>query len=167
MIKKPSSLNRGQTVITEIPEPQLNLFGETAQPPYPRRKAIKVEYIEQRAPIAPDKEGMGKLEKAFWTFHENNEQVYHMLVKFAREWRRLKSGSQLGISLLFERVRWEKSLETGDDEFKLNNNHRAFYARLIMKHNPDLDGVFRMRQQRIQSTIGPVNSQLPDGEHKG
>jgi hypothetical protein len=35
---------------------------------------------------------------------------------------------------------------TGD--FKLNNNYRAHYARLIMHQEPDLDGIFELRRSK-------------------
>jgi hypothetical protein len=109
---------------------------------------------------------MGKLEKAFWKFHAANPRVYRLLVKFALRWREVRgSQAELGIKALFERVRWEISINTmGDNSFKLNNNHTAFYARLIMERNPELEDIFHLRQQRIASTIGPDNSSLPSGE---
>lgn len=152
---------------TYKPPLQKNLFGEVQQPPHPRRRYIKVPVMDYKAPLVPTNTGqMGRLEQSFWEFHKKNKEIYRMLVRFAREWRQVKGvEAKLGISLLFERVRWETSLKTNDEEFKLNNNHRAFYARLIMKYNPDLDGVFRMRRQRVQSTLGPDNNELPPGEH--
>ncbi len=104
-----------------------------------------------------------KLERAFWQFHMDNPQVYRLLVDFAYQWRaRRGPDTQMGIGQLFERVRWEIALNTkGDEQFKLNNNHRAFYARLIMERQPDLAGCFKLRRQKIPSTIGPQNETLP------
>lgn len=105
------------------------------------------------------------LEKAFWQFHNDNPEVYQLLVRFAREWHRVHE--HCSISLLFERVRWEYSLTIWTrDGLKLNNNHRAYYARLLEEENPDLRGVFRLRQQRIQCTFGPANATLPPGGHR-
>lgn len=106
----------------------------------------------------------GKLELAFWAFHEANPVIYELLVKFAREWKQYRSHCSL--SLLFERVRWSYMTEINrTDPFKLNNNHKAFYARLIMEKEPDLKDFFHIRQQRIQCTFGPRNDELPSGEH--
>jgi hypothetical protein len=33
----------------------------------------------------------------------------------------------------------------GDDEFKVNNDYAAYYARLIMWQEPDLGGFFQLR----------------------
>ena len=51
------------------------------------------------------------------------------------------------MGMLFELLRWDHMMQTdGDEPFKLNNNYRAYYARLIEKHEPDLRGVYTMRK---------------------
>jgi hypothetical protein len=117
--------------------------------------------------LFPDQHGnMSKLETQFWQFHQENPIVYNYLVQFACQWR-LRRGEEakLGIAALFERVRWEVNIESTYGDFKLNNNHRAYYARLMMRNNPNLQDIFRVRRQRIQSTIGPANDTLPSGKH--
>lgn len=105
-----------------------------------------------------------KLERAFWKFHNNNPIVYELLVRFAREWHQYRD--HCSMSLLFERARWAYSIEVNtQDNFKLNNNHKAYYARLILDREPDLCGFFRLRQQTIQCTFGPRNESLPSGAH--
>ena len=37
---------------------------------------------------------------------------------------------------------------TGAEPFKLSNNHRAYYARLIHSQEPDLNGFFRIRSTK-------------------
>lgn len=106
-----------------------------------------------------------KLEASFWEFHRANPLVYSRLVGLATQWR--ESGvRKIGINALFERLRWEMSLRTHGGEFKLNNNHRAFYARMLMENEPELAGLFALRKQKIQSSIGPSNDGLPEGTHK-
>lgn len=85
------------------------------------------------------------IEEAFLRFHGENPQVYRELVMLAR--RATRAGAtHLGIGMLFEVLRWRHTLRTGGDEFKLNNNYRSYYARLIMLREPDLDGVFETRR---------------------
>jgi len=108
--------------------------------------------------------GSGKLEAAFWEFHRSHPEVYEYLVRFARQWRGTRPDARLGIAMLFERVRWEIALNIAERP-TLNNNHRAFYARLIMKREPDLADAFHLRRQRVQSSIGPENEALPEGTH--
>lgn len=105
-----------------------------------------------------------KLETAFWSFHHTNPLVYELLVKYARQWARTNDHGS--INLLFERVRWDFGTTIQPtDGFKLNNNHRAFYARLIEDKEPDLGNFFRLRQQRQQASFGPLNATLPSGAH--
>lgn len=109
----------------------------------------------------------GPMEEAFWAFHGSHPYVYRYLVQYARSWRSNRGpGSRLGIAALFERVRWELYMTIPlKDPPKLNNNHRAFYARLIMETCPDLQGIFKLRQQRLQATIGPKNETLDPNIH--
>lgn len=89
----------------------------------------------------------GGMERRFWEFHERNPRVYDRLVAMTR--LKLSRGRpQVGMGQLFEVLRWEWDL-THDfrEEFKLNNNYRAFYARLIEKNHPDLRGVFAQVSQ--------------------
>lgn len=106
----------------------------------------------------------GKLERAFWEFHRANPHVYAELARLAREWV-ARTGGKLGIAMLFERARWELALQTRGGVFRLNNNHRAFYARLLMQREPDLAASFDLRRQKLQASIGPDNDDLPPGEH--
>lgn len=85
------------------------------------------------------------IEQAFWQFHDANPQVYQELVALSR--RGVGRGvGKLGIGMLFEVLRWNHALRTGGDEFKLNNNYRSYYARLIMLQEIDLEGVFETRR---------------------
>ncbi len=114
----------------------------------------------------PQEATMHKLEAAFWLFHHENPHVYAVLVKLAREWIAARGKHKLGMVMLFQRARWEIEMTTKDEfGFKLNNNHVPFYARLIMDQEPDLAGVFNLRRQTVQSSFGPSNDTLPDGDH--
>lgn len=85
------------------------------------------------------------IEEAFLAFHAANPHVYAELVLLARRARR-RGVERIGIGMLFEVLRWRVALRTGGDEFKLNNNYRSYYARLIMLQEPDLVGAFETRR---------------------
>ena len=93
--------------------------------------------------VAPE----ATIEDRFIAFHHANPQVYSELVSQAR----LLKGSGCGcasIALLYERLRWLHFIATkGKEEFKLNNDFRALYARLIMDQETDLKGFFRTRKR--------------------
>lgn len=85
------------------------------------------------------------IREAFLRFHKENPHVYHELVRLTR--RTVRAGAtRIGIGMLFEVLRWRHTLRTGGDDFKLNNNYRSMYARLIMRTEPDLNGVFELRK---------------------
>lgn len=90
---------------------------------------------------------MTSIEEAFWTFHNANPDVYRRLVKLARDLV-ARGHRTIGIGMLFEVLRWHHAMTTVDTEssFKLNNNYRALYARLIMVREADLDGKFNTRR---------------------
>jgi len=86
------------------------------------------------------------LRQAFIAFHNENPHVYAELFHLAMELKEL-GHKHYGISGLFEVLRWKSALKTIDPEgYKLNNNHRAYYARMIMENHPQLKGFFRTRQ---------------------
>lgn len=90
--------------------------------------------------------------QAFVEFHSRHPEVYMELVRMARTWR-AKNGPQakVGIATLYEALRWRQGMgELADQQgFKLNNNYRAEYARMIMVREPALDGIFTLRDRSI------------------
>lgn len=87
----------------------------------------------------------GTIEYEFIKFHEKNPDVYQKLREYAIEMYYRQR--RVGISLLWERVRWDM-MDTKGDKYKLPNNFRSRYARLLMKQEPELKGFFRTTQLR-------------------
>ena len=85
------------------------------------------------------------IEERFREFHEAHPDVYEALAGLAR--RAVADGrKRIGIKMLWEVVRWQHMCMTDSDgEFKLNNIFHAHYARLLMKQEPDLAGLFELR----------------------
>jgi hypothetical protein len=87
------------------------------------------------------------IKRQFEMFHAANPLIYDALLKYSRQAK--AAGKQhYSISIVFERVRWHMHIETTDysDDFKLNNNYKAYYARLLMEREPDLEGFFQLRR---------------------
>jgi hypothetical protein len=82
----------------------------------------------------------------FERFHRQNPRVYETPVALAREWIRRTGRRKVGIASLYERCRWDLAMVTNDPNYRLNNDYKAFYARLIMLREADLDGVFGLRE---------------------
>lgn len=87
-----------------------------------------------------------RLEREFRQFHEANPRVYRTLLRLSR--RAVRRGKKkIGIGMLWEVMRWNMWLATvSEDDYKLNNNHRSRYARLLMQQEKDLAGVFDTRE---------------------
>jgi hypothetical protein len=99
----------------------------------------------------------------FDKFHAENPHVYTILVKEARKWVRQFGRQKLGIAMLFERARWVLAFATNDPDYKLNNNYRAYYARLIMHQEDDLDALFDIRDSEADEWL----ANLIDRENNG
>lgn len=85
------------------------------------------------------------LEIEFKEYDKANPQVWDYFCRFAFE--AIEAGRvTLSVSLIIERIRWEVFVVTkSNDGFKINNNHRAFYARKFMKFYPQHKDIFRTR----------------------
>jgi len=99
-------------------------------------------------PIKPEPSD-SQIYKRFERFHANNPEVYSNLVNLARQFRRKGSNSnrKMGIGMLYEVLRWNffMEVEAGEEEYKLSNDFRACYARLIMDQEADLQDAFNLR----------------------
>ena len=88
----------------------------------------------------------GTNECKFWEFHLNNRHVYRQLVEMCWEYRQRGYTGKIGICMLYEVLRWSHLMTNrGDESFKLSNNFKPHYARLIMRCNPDLGEIFEIR----------------------
>lgn len=86
-------------------------------------------------------------ESRFLEFHRKNPKVYALLVEYARRAKQ-RGYRTYGIGALWEIVRWDKHtlFTVGSDQWRMNNNFRSRYARLIMQQEPDLEGFFHLRE---------------------
>lgn len=90
----------------------------------------------------------------FLEFHGKNPAVYERLVRLARQAKE-RGKSRISVKMLYEVVRWYHFLETEDETavFKLSNDYHSRYARLIMKQEPDLDGLFATKRLDCDATL--------------
>jgi hypothetical protein len=88
------------------------------------------------------------LEAAFWSFHSRHPDVYLQLRDLCDEWRS-HGRARWSIKGAFEVLRWQRHTDGLRDEheaFLLNNSYTSRYARLLIELNPDLDGLFELRE---------------------
>jgi hypothetical protein len=81
----------------------------------------------------------------FEAYDHDNPAVWDLFVRFTRQ--ALAAGHRrLSVSLVVERIRWETMVDTqSSDGLKINNNHRAYYARKFHETFPEHAGFFRTR----------------------
>jgi hypothetical protein len=89
----------------------------------------------------------GKIEQAFNKFHAENPHVFENLKSMALMLNN-KGHKRYGIKALFEVLRYNKAITTSGNDFKLNNNFTALYARKIMEECSKLDGFFETRERK-------------------
>lgn len=97
-----------------------------------------------------------RAEVRFEAFHAANPKVYEGLKRLAVAMRR-RGFETYGMKALIEVFRWQTATPTADPEFKINNNHAPYYARLLMKQVTELRGFFEVRE------VGKVRGKI-DGE---
>ena len=93
-----------------------------------------------------ERERHDRIYRKFLSFHADNPHVYVELTRMARQLAS-RGIKRYGIKALIEVLRW-KSIKTTGEDYKINNNFTAYYARLIMEEEPDLDGFFKIRGGR-------------------
>jgi hypothetical protein len=85
------------------------------------------------------------IEAAFWQFHSENPRVYELFNSFTRQ--AINRGHKsMSADMILHRIRWETSVETTEDEPRINNNYSAYYGRLWSRNNPDFASLFRTRR---------------------
>lgn len=90
-----------------------------------------------------------EIERAFGEFNRKNPHVYRELERLALVLWNTRQPPRIGVKMLWETMRYNIALKTDStDEFKLNNNFHALYARLLVFRNPVLKGVVELRERR-------------------
>lgn len=84
------------------------------------------------------------LEQHFVVFHHRNPHIFRELLRQARHALERGEG-RVSIALLTERIRADLDVSTSGDSYKMDNRHRAYYARLLIHHEPRLAGVLHTR----------------------
>lgn len=125
-----------------MPEPEQDLF----TPPgvsYVEGVPFKNPYHEERS---QDNNPEGKdLRVATAQWIKRYPLVSELFLRYCRQMAEKRR--RFGISLITERVRWEIHLTTGE-EYKLNNNHRAYIARWVIAKDPSIEPWLVFRKVR-------------------
>lgn len=99
--------------------------------------------------VTPEYESGATIGERFEAFHGRNPHIYAELRRMALALRQ-RGMARYGIAGLFETLRYHYAIQTQGDDFKLNNDFRALYARLLMRNEPALYGFFEIRCRRTE-----------------
>lgn len=105
----------------------------------------QTQFEKRRKRLGPRVDVDQSIQARFERFHASNPDVYVELVRLARKLRN-QGLDRYGIVGLYEVLRYDRSLSTDGKPFKLSNDFRSRYARLIMDQEPDLKDFFRTRE---------------------
>jgi hypothetical protein len=81
----------------------------------------------------------------FYRFHTNNPHVFEEFESEALMLWNTYGLRKYGARTIFEHMRWDKTIETRKDVFKVNDDYVPIYARLLMYLHPKLKGFFELR----------------------
>jgi hypothetical protein len=90
---------------------------------------------------------MPRYRKQFMEWWPTNMHVIEAFEKYAIQLKRSGKREYYSIKAILERLRWDSMLEDSALDYKLNNNHAACISRILMRLNPELDGMFLTRSQ--------------------
>ena len=88
------------------------------------------------------------LAERFADFHQAHPEVYAALTRLTRQ-AHDAGARRIGIAQLFEVLRWEwvlSALPASNEAWKLNNDYKSRYSRLIMHREPWAAGMFETRR---------------------
>jgi hypothetical protein len=113
-------------------------------------KSEQLDFLEPAQPFVappPTTPTPDTIQGQFEQFHRLNPWIYRQLVALARDMA-ARGRANIGIGMLFEVMRWNYYRKTDDpsSEWKLNNNYRSRYARLIRSQEQDLKDAFELRE---------------------
>lgn len=89
--------------------------------------------------------------QAWLTWHNNNPVIWELFEKFTLQAISLNR-KKISHWLIINRIRWETSVMTTGNEFKISNDFIAFYARYWKEKYPEYDYIFNVKKM-IGETI--------------
>ncbi|MGW2022035.1 hypothetical protein [Streptomyces decoyicus] len=88
------------------------------------------------------------IQAQFEVFHQLNPWVLQALESLTGDYLKRVGQARVGIGMLFEVLRWRYAAATAGDEFRLNNNFRSRYVRLLIERHPEWAPAFEVRALR-------------------
>jgi hypothetical protein len=87
-----------------------------------------------------------KLCARFYRYHKQNPNVAEWFVQAAQSLQKEQHRTRYAIGALTERIRWDIRMGVIKTEgFRISNDIRACYARLVLMRDPSLCGIFALK----------------------
>ena len=81
--------------------------------------------------------------------------MFSLFAQFAEQ--ALRAGRErFSAHAIGERIRWYTAIETTDMDYKINDHHWPYYARLLMEIDSRFEGFFEVRDSRFDSTAEEI-----------
>lgn len=90
----------------------------------------------------------------FYRYHKRNPQVAEWFLKAAQSLQQEEHRSRYAISAITERIRWD--IRAGiikTEGFRISNDIRACYARLVLMRDPNLCGLFALKHSNADDVL--------------
>jgi hypothetical protein len=83
----------------------------------------------------------------WWEWHQRNPEIWLMFEKFTEE-AIARGVKKMSHWLVINRIRWEVSIATFGNEFKISNDFIAFYARMWNALHPQHKDIFTTKKMK-------------------
>ncbi|MGX1668638.1 hypothetical protein [Streptomyces sp. NPDC055400] len=108
--------------------------------------------VQVELPIAPlrhpEPASTGvSIQERFESFHQFNPWILEQLEALTADCTE-RGLRRIGIGMLFEVLRWHYGRATRGEPFKLNNDFRSRYVRMLVDRRPEWSGLFETRELR-------------------
>lgn len=103
--------------------------------------------------------------KTLWerwtTYHEANPHILITLTNMA--FKASRAGRKnIGIAMFIEVLRWENTIQTVQTNgFKIDSSLASIYARVIMRNNPELQGIFKLKKSEADPHFPDLKDEHP------
>jgi len=96
------------------------------------------------------------LGRRWFRWHKDNPEFYRLFERFTFEAAN-RGHKRLSGWLIANRVRWETSVVTTGDDYKISNDFIALFTRLFMVRHPRYEGFFRTKtMKRLMRDAMPI-----------
>jgi uncharacterized membrane protein len=87
---------------------------------------------------------MTEQQKMIINYHEKNPHLYEAFKQYSAN--AINSGYKyFSAEMIINRMRWYSMIEAKDDSFKIRNDVKPFFARMLMANNEKYNNFFKLR----------------------